>query len=70
MHHFDVGSLLIGGFGLAVASHAAHTIPQPKSEWGRWLVGIIQFALANYTEGRAAMGAPPAKTAPAESLKP
>jgi hypothetical protein len=70
MHHFDWVSLLTGGFAISVLSHAAHTIPQPKSEWGRWIIGIFQFALANYTEGRSAMGGPPQSTAPSESLKP
>jgi hypothetical protein len=70
VHHFDIVSRLQGAFVLGVISYAARTIPQPKSVWGRWLIGIFQFAVTNADKGQQALAGPPVSTSPAESIKP
>ena len=70
MHHFDLTSLFTGGFGMLVISYAMRTIPQPKSVWARWLIGVLQFAVSNADKGQAALAGPPASTSPAEAMKP
>lgn len=70
MHHIDPISFFTGGFGLLVLSYAMRTIPQPKSVWARWIIGILQFAVSNADKGQQSLAGPPASTSPAENLKP
>jgi hypothetical protein len=70
MHHFDVLSLFTGGFGMVVLAYAVRTIPQPRTVWARWAVGVLQFAVSNLDKGQAALAGPPASTSPAEQMKP
>lgn len=70
MRHIDWISFIQGGFALGILAYAMRTIPQPKSVWGRWIIGILQFAVTNADKGQAALAGPPASTSPAENMKP
>jgi hypothetical protein len=54
LHGIHWQAVFTGAGVLAVASHAANTIPLPENKWGRWALGVLQFALANYGKGTAA----------------
>lgn len=45
--------LLFGWFLTVVVAYALRTIPPITNPWGKWLVGILQFALANWEQARA-----------------
>lgn len=53
LHWDEFASFFMGGMGFSMLSYAARTIPQPKNPWGLWIVGIIQFGLANKDLGNA-----------------
>jgi hypothetical protein len=36
---------LSGGTALGIIGHAVNTFPVPKSALGRWLLGVIQYAV-------------------------
>ena len=58
LHHINWSNLLAGASAFGILSHAANTIPIPKNQYGRWAVGILQYALANYQKGGAALQPP------------
>ena len=46
----------VGGAAFyGIAAYALQTVPTPKNAWARWLIGVLQFALANKEKGLAAM---------------
>jgi hypothetical protein len=69
MHFTPLEAFLWGHVSLGVMAYAMRTVPQPKSVWGRWVIGILQFAVTNADKGQEALGGPPEKTSPAESMK-
>jgi hypothetical protein len=70
IHGINVEQYLEHMASFVVIAYAMRTIPQPKSVWGRWLIGVAQFAISNADKGQAALAGPPASTSPAESMKP
>lgn len=40
-----------GATGLGIVAHAVNTFPQPKSEIGRWFLGVIQYAVGQRAKG-------------------
>ena len=56
-HPDEIYSFFVGGVGFSALSYAAKTIPQPKNVWGLWIIGVIQFLLANKAEGQANLSA-------------
>lgn len=39
--HFEI--FISGSFGLSVIAHAVQTWPTPKSVYGQWLLGTVQY---------------------------
>lgn len=70
MHFTPLEAFLTGHASMVVIAYAVRTIPQPKSTWGRWLVGILQFGVSNAELGQQALAGAPKSTSPAEALKP
>lgn len=42
---------LSGSTAISIISHAVNTFPMPKSEIGRWFLGIIQYAVGQRSLG-------------------
>lgn len=57
--HLDLQSFVAGGFVWLVAAYAARTIPAIKNPWGKWIVGILQFAVANVEQAKLQVVAQP-----------
>jgi hypothetical protein len=38
-----------GGVGTAILAHAVNTMPVPANIYGRWLLGVVQFAVGQIT---------------------
>ena len=53
-----LNSIVTGIAIYSAVAHAANTFPTPKNVYLRWLVGLIQYAVANYKEGAAALRGP------------
>jgi hypothetical protein len=52
VHHFDPLSFLGGSAFLSVAAYAAQHFPMPANKYGKWALGVLQFALANKNLGQ------------------
>lgn len=46
MHHINL-DFFTGGLVWTLASYAAQTFPMPESKYAKWILGIIQYGLAN-----------------------
>ena len=47
-----------------VVSYAVGTFPTPTNKYAKWILGAIQFLLANTEKGKAAFAAPPPSPPP------
>lgn len=48
--HLD-WNFLFGGLTWTVLAYAAQTFPMPSNKYAKWLLGCVQFILANKKEG-------------------
>lgn len=42
---------LSGASTLAIIAHAVNTFPTPVNKYGAWLLGVVQFAVGQRTQG-------------------
>lgn len=49
IHADEVYGFIGGGFSWTLMSYAAQTFPKPKNVYGLWILGLVQFGLANKT---------------------
>lgn len=50
--HFDIQQFFLTYVGLTTASYAFKIFPMPSNKYGKWLLAVIQFALANSEKGQ------------------
>jgi hypothetical protein len=58
-----LSGILSGGTTFGIVAHAVDTFPMPKSEIGRWFLGLIQFAVGQREKGKDTMDGPGAAQA-------
>lgn len=46
-HHFDLISIFAGMPVISILTYAARKFPMPQNVYGRWALGVVQFALGN-----------------------
>jgi len=52
---------LFGYLGTVVLGYGLQTFPVPQNKYGRWLLGVLNFAVANWQKGMQHFpGEPPA----------
>lgn len=53
LHWEEIGSFFTGGLAFSVLSYAAQSFPPQTNPYASWLVGVVQYALANRDKGKA-----------------